>query len=166
MKTCRAAILLFTVAIVLWGCPYKSAVGIDDGPSIKIDKALLGTWHKTGYPKDSTELVFTKSAAQKYTLTAFIKSTDKFETYHYTGWFSTLDKWQLLTLYDTDSKEYSFGEIVVENKQLSLKLLSDDIGSDEFKTIPEMRKFLETIYKEDKVIYDEEVDLTKMVKTN
>jgi hypothetical protein len=164
MKTFRAALLLFTVAIVLWACPYKSNVGMDDGPSIKIDKAVLGTWHKAGYPADSTELIFTKSGAEKYILNALIKYGEDYENHHYSAWFSSLSNWQLLTLYDTESKEYSFGEIVVENKQLGLKLLSDEITSQQFTSVSAMKVFLESLYTENKVLYDKDVDLTGLVK--
>lgn len=164
MKTCRTAILLFTVAIVLWGCPYKSDVGIDAGPSIKIDKALLGVWHKPGYPADSTELLFTKATAQQYKLTAVIKSDDAYETHFYNAWFSPLGKWQLITLYDTESKKYSFGEVNITDKELSLQLLSEDISSEQFATVPAMRKFMEEVYTGNKMQYDKDVDFTGLLK--
>ncbi len=164
MKVFSSALLLFTLAIVLWGCPYKSDVGIDDGPSKKIDKSVLGTWHKAGYPEDSTELIFTKATAKQYVLTAFIKSGEDYEHHQYTAWYSTIKKWQLLSLYDTDSKKYSFGEIEVANKQLNLKLLSDDITSRQFTTTASMREFIDSIYTANSVLYDKDADLTGLMK--
>jgi len=165
MKTFRVSALLFTVAVILWGCPYKSDVGIDDGPSIKIDKAMLGVWHKAGYPGDSTELIFVKNSANEYKLSAFIKSDeDEYEAHFYKAWFSTVNKWQLITLYDTESKQYSFGEIEVKNKQLDLKLLSEDITSQQFTTVEAMKKFIESVYTGNKVVYDKDIDLTELLK--
>jgi len=165
MKLLSSLLLLFGLSIVLWGCPYKSDVGIDDTASIKIDKALLGTWHKTYYPSDSTELSFTKSTAQKYALNVTISDGESgYDSHHYTAWFSKVDKWQLMTLYDTEEKKFSFGEVELKNNQLSVKLLSEDITADHFTTTADMKKFIESIYKEKKVLYDSDVDLTELVK--
>ena len=112
----------------------------------------------------TTELIFIKSTAQEYKLTAVVKSDDDYETHVYKAWFSTVNKSQLLTLYDTESKKYSFGEIAIADKQLSLKLLSEDITEEQFTTVADMKKFIEYIYKDKRVLYDSDVDLTELIK--
>ncbi|MEI9958023.1 MAG: hypothetical protein WDM90_17355 [Ferruginibacter sp.] len=108
---------------------------------------------------------FTKSTAQKYSLNVTISDGESgYDTHHYTAWFSKVDKWQLMTLYDTDDKKFSFGEVELKNNQLSVKLLSENITSEQFTTTAAMKKFIESIYKENKVFYDDDVDLTGLIK--
>ena len=165
MKKITLALALFTTAVLLWACPYKSDVGIDDKPTIKTDNALLGTWHKSAYPYDSTEVVFTKNTAQKYLLNTVITDGESgYDTDHYEAWFSKVAKWQLITLYNTGSKKYSFGEVELSGNSLSIKLLSEDITTQQFSTVADMRKFIEGIYSTNKVLYDTDADLTGLLK--
>ena len=165
MKTLPAIALLFLVSLLLCACPYKSDVGIDNGPSLKMNTALLGTWHKASYPSDSTELIFTRSSAQKYLLTAIVNDgLDGYETSHYEIWFSKIGQLQLVSFYDTKDKKYSFGELALTGNLLDIKLLSDDNTSKQFNSVAEMKKFVEDIYDENRVLYDHDVDLGELIK--
>ena len=43
MKNIFSFLLLITIAVTFWGCPYQTSVSIDI-PSVKIDQKLIGTW--------------------------------------------------------------------------------------------------------------------------
>ncbi|MGC4100178.1 hypothetical protein [Ferruginibacter sp.] len=166
MKKITAALALITAVVVLWGCPYKSDVGIDDKPAVKIDNILLGTWHKADFPDDSTELVFTKATPLKYDLKTVVPDgSGGYETDHYEAWFTKLGDRKLISLYSAGSKKYLFGEAGLTGSQLSVKLLSEDITTQQFSTVAEMRKFIEGIYAAGTVKYDGDIDLEGMIKS-
>ena len=66
MRIIYSITLLFTLSVLLCGCPWWSNVGLDEKPLLKIDPALLGTWHDENYPGVETEVVFTKLNEQVY----------------------------------------------------------------------------------------------------
>ncbi len=165
MKTVFSVLAFFLLAVVLWGCPYKSDVGIDEKPAIDIDKSLLGTWHKQTYPYDSTELVFKKLSGKKYSLAVKVSDGEKgYDSFRYEAWFSKVNKWTLLSLFNTETKKYSFGEAVLTGNELNLKLLSEDITTEQFTTTEAMKRFVENIYLQNEVLYDTDTDLTDLLK--
>jgi len=165
MKSLFTAAAVFIMALVLWGCPYKSTVGIDDEATIKIDPALTGTWHRSDYPEDSTELVFKKLSGKKYTLTA--KITDGQGGYQSStneAWFSKAGKWTLMSFYDPQAKEYFFGEVELKGGKLTIKFLSEDITAEQFTSTAAMSKFIAGLYAENRVLYDDDIELNDLEK--
>jgi hypothetical protein len=165
MKTLHSVVLLFVLAVILMACPYKSAVGIDEGPSVKMNTDLLGTWRKSNYPADSTELIFSTLNTKKFLVKATITDNDGgYEKSTFWIWFSTINKMQLITLYDIENKKYSFGELELPGNHLDIKLFSEDITTEQFTTTAAMRTFIETIYARNQVKFDDDADLTDLVK--
>ena len=165
MKIFRSVLLLFVLATILMACPYKSAVGIDDGPAVKMNTDLLGTWRKSSYPADSTQLIFTKINAKKYLVKATTSDNDGgYERSTFEIWFSAISNRQLITLYDTENKKYSFGELELLGNHLDIKLFSEDITTEQFTSVAAMRKFIETMYTSHAVKFDDDTDLTDLVK--
>ena len=64
MKNKLILSILACCSLFLWGCPYESEVGIDSGPSVKIDARLLGTWKSKGSSDD--KFVCTKASDLTY----------------------------------------------------------------------------------------------------
>lgn len=157
---------LFGLAVLLWACPYKSTVGMDDNTDIPLKEDLLGTWHKPGYPKDSTEVKFMRWNTKTYGVTAKIQDEDgKYIPYRFYAWFSPVGSLQLVTFYDLDTKDYYFGETFLSRNSLSIKLLSSDITTQKFYTRADMRRFVEQLYSTSKVKYDSDLDLNNMTKS-
>ena len=69
----RKIIILFllpVISIVLWGCPYDSAYGIDETALENIDENLLGSWatfvskptYDQQHVEDPVKIIFLKNA--------------------------------------------------------------------------------------------------------
>ncbi len=76
MKLGVQNLLLLSVCIMLWGCPYCSPYGIDAAAQQDIEEGLIGNWgtlvnkpsdemHPTA---DSVKICFTKYTDQEYTI--------------------------------------------------------------------------------------------------
>ncbi|MBS1510126.1 MAG: hypothetical protein JST86_04750 [Bacteroidetes bacterium] len=165
MKRLRFPALLALLTVLLYGCPYESKVGIDNGPTMRIKTELLGTWHKSNYPSDSTELVFSKASNVKYNLKITALNSDKkYDIYTVTAWFSKAGSQELMTLYNANEKSYYFGELVMKDGRISLVLLSDEITDTQYDKPGELKQFIEELYKNDEVKYDYTIDLTNLGK--
>jgi len=106
MRIAQSVLVLVILSVILMACPYKSDVGIDDGPAVKMNTELLGTWRKSSYPVDSTQLIFTKASAKKFLIDATTSDGDAgYEKSNYEIWYSPVDNRQLITLYNTESKK-------------------------------------------------------------
>lgn len=140
---------------------------MDDDTNVPLKEELLGTWHKPGYPKDSTEVKIMRWNTKTYAVTAKIENDEgKYESYRFYAWYSAVGNRQLITFYDMDTKNYYFGETFFSRGELSIRLLSSDITEQKFYTRAAMRQFIETLYSSNKVKYDNDLDLNNMKKAD
>jgi hypothetical protein len=165
MKSFYTISIFFLAAIALWGCPYKSYVGIDATNTIPTDPALLGTWRTSKFPSDSTEIKFFQWNKNTYAVTAKLPDEDiGYDHFIFYAWFSQVNQRQLLTFYDSESKYYYFGEAFPSRNSLTIKMLSSDITKEKFYRVAAMRKFIEDLYSSNSVKYDTDPTFQNLVR--
>jgi hypothetical protein len=165
MRTIYSIAILFTLSVVLCGCPWWSDVGLDEKPSINIDPALLGTWHDENYPGVETEIIFTKLTAQVYSVKARVWDGDEnYENLTGKAWFSEVNKVKLLVLHDTKADSYWFAEISRFEKEMAVTFLSASNKNKEYTSTADLRKYMESLYTTKKIKYDGDTGLVKLKK--
>ena len=165
MRTIYTLALLFTISVVLCGCPWWSDVGLDEKPSIAIDPALLGTWHDENYPGVETEIVFSKLNEQVYSVKAHVWDGDeRYEDLAGKAWFSVVNKVKLLVLHDTKADSYWFAEISRFENEVSVTFLSASNKNKEYTNTADLRKYMESLYASKKIKYDADAGLVKLKK--
>lgn len=165
MRAIYTLTLLFTISVVLCGCPWWSDVGLDEKPSIAIDPALLGTWHDENYPGVETEVVFSKLTGQVYSVKAHVWDGDeRYEDLVGKAWFSEVNKVKLLVLHDTKADSYWFAEISRFENEVSVTFLSASNKNKEYTNTADLRKYMESLYITKKIKYDGDAGLVKLKK--
>ena len=165
MRTIYTLAILFTISVVLCGCPWWSDVGLDEKPSIAIDPALLGTWHDENYPGVETEVVFSKLTGQVYSVKAHVWDGDeRYEDLAGKAWFSEVNKVKLLVLHDTKADSYWFAEISRFENEVSVTFLSASNKNKEYTNTADLRKYMELLYITKKIKYDGDAGLVKLKK--
>ena len=165
MRTIYNIVLLFTMPVLLCGCPWWSDVGIDEKPSIKIDPALLGIWHDENYPGVETEIIFKKQDEKTYFVQARVWDGDEnYENRSGTAWFSEINKVKLLVLYDVKKEAYYFAEISRFENEMSVTFLSISNKNKEYTSAAGLRKYMESLYTTTKIKYDGDAGLVKLKK--
>ncbi len=165
MRTIYSIAILFTLSVVLCGCPWWSDVGIDEKPSVKIDPSLLGTWHDENYPGVETEFIFKKLTEQTYAVKARVWDGDEnYENRSGTAWFSEINKVKLLVLYDAKREAYYFAEINRFENKMGVTLLSSSNKNKEYTGTTDLRKYMESLYITKKIKYDGDAGLVKLKK--
>ncbi|HYM93198.1 MAG TPA: hypothetical protein VET23_03610 [Chitinophagaceae bacterium] len=165
MKPIYTGPALILLAVILWGCPYSSTVGIDENSTLDINPNLLGTWRKANYPADSTEVIFTKKTDHQYDIIATIgQPATGYEHYNIIGFFSKVNDGYVLNLYNVDDPEYNFAVVELNGDNLNIKLLSDEITDQKFTTTADMRNFIEQLYKAGSVKYDDENEVAGLIR--
>ena len=165
MRTIYTLAILFTISVVLCGCPWWSDVGLDEKPFIRIDPALLGTWHDENYPGVETEIVFSKLNEQVYSVKAHVWDGDeRYEDLVGKAWFSEVNKVKLLVLHDTKADSYWFAEISRFENEVSVTFLSASNKNKEYTNTADLRKYMELLYITKKIKYDGDAGLVKLKK--
>lgn len=165
MRKLYSIALLISISVILCGCPWWSNVGLDEKPLIKIDPALLGTWHDENYPGVETEVVFTKLNEQVYSVKAHVWDGDeRYEDLVGKAWFSEVNKVKLLVLHDTKADSYWFAEISRFENEMSVTFLSASNKVQEFTSTAALRKYMESLYASKKIKYDGDAGLVKLKK--
>ncbi|HLP52711.1 MAG TPA: hypothetical protein VK154_17605 [Chitinophagales bacterium] len=151
LKTISALIL---ISIMLGGCPYESAVPIDE-QSIKINPMLLGTWQS----EKSEKYIVTKGS-NDYTYTIEEIAEDK-KPVTYSAYLSLVGSDYFLNI-TTGQSKFMFYKIVLDKMNKSIQLSSVTENIDEtFKTSKELKAYF-IKHKELSFFFEkEEIELTK-----
>jgi hypothetical protein len=166
MKLLSTTVIVF-LAVILWGCPYESAVALDQKAKEKIDPELLGRWQTDSYPEDSTEIIFSKKSIYQYDISATLSDgLSGYERYKFVAFFSKVNGKSLLNVFDPAEKKYFFASTEFEDGELSIRTLSEDITKKKYTTSPGLRKFIEQLYRTDFDNYDSDTDLFGLKKIN
>ena len=158
-------ILLASLSMLLLGCPYESDFPLDDHPSVLIDESLLGTWRTSGYPSDSTEIIFKRKSGKEYDITTTLSGgLGGYTNDSFTGYLSRLKGKSLLNVKKREDNTYYIVEVVLKDGKLSLSPLSEEITTRQFSSPAEWRKFIAEQYTSDTIKYDEESQMTDLEK--
>ena len=137
MQKISVLLLIVGISFVFSGCPYESAVPIDQ-PSMKISRLLLGKW-KTA--KDPEIYTVTRTDEFNYRIE---EKTEK-ETSYYRGYLSKVNDILFLTLVmEKDAeKKYSFAKIDINANatKVTLSFMSDEI-KEKFKSSDDLKSFI------------------------
>ena len=165
MKYLLSSLLLIALSVLLSACPYTSTVGIDDKTPPPIDPKLIGTWRKTAFPKDSTQLVISKSRENYYSIRAKLKDgANAYSNNTYSAWFADVSGTRLLNVYNASEKEYYFGMAILDNGKLTIKLLSDDITHRKYNRSSDLIDFLNKLDFTVGKNWDKDSDLNNLFK--
>src|SRR6185295_15129753 len=109
MKSFLLPLVLLCIVLAFYGCPYSTAVAIDDTPQVKIDDHLLGTWNNANFPKDSGQAIFSRKSDKEYNLNIIINISDTSTDYDYhnmTAFISKVGKQTVLNAWDPGEQAY------------------------------------------------------------
>lgn len=155
--------LLIGLAVMLCSCPYESYVPLDETASSYINTDLLGTWRYENYPNDSTEVSFYKKSDYEYYVEAKLPYQNTYSHYSFTGYFCHVKDGVLLNLKEESGANY-VAAIWLNSKHLTIKALSENITDKQFSTSSEFKAFIEKIYSNSTVKYDDETALNDLQK--
>ena len=153
-------LLLFTVTIFLWGCPYDSPYGIDPVAQQDIDENLIGSWatiitkpsDDKHVKEDPVKIIFSKNTGLEYNI-AITGNIDELRPYHLVtndsikgiAYLSTAAGKQFLNAF-IKGKMY-IAEINNDTAGLSIRCLSEHFTGKYIKSSIELRKAVELHYK-------------------
>lgn len=154
MNKLKASLVLFTLAIMLGGCPYESKVPIDK-PAIKINTALLGYWD------DARE-------KERYTVNQIDDFTykidqrkDSGEVKIYNAYLSSVGKDLFLNIYNPaeTAPKFMFYKIAIAEgaKAVTLSSVTENIDEmferpEDLKAFFEKNKSLSFFYEKEDII--------------
>lgn len=154
--------VLIALAISLSSCPYESSVPLDT-PSSYINSSLLGTWRTTGYPYDSTEVSFSKKNDYEYYIEATLPGEGTYDHYSFTGYFCSIKDGVLLNFKNAGGENY-IAAVWLNGSHLTIKALSETITTMQFTTSAALKQFIEKLYANGSVKYDDETTLDDLRK--
>lgn len=153
-------LLLFTVTLFLWGCPYDSPYGIDSVEKQDIDENLIGSWatimtkpsDDIHVKEDPVKIIFSKNTGLEYNI-AITGNIDELRPYHMvtndsikgTAYLSTAAGKQFLNAF-IKGKMY-IAEINNDTAGLTIRCLSEHFTGKYIKSSIELRKAVELHYK-------------------
>ncbi len=153
-------LLLFTVTIFLWGCPYDSPYGIDSVEKQDIDENLIGSWatimtkpsDDKHVVEDPVKIIFSKNTGLEYNI-AITGKIDELRPYHMvtndsikgTAYLSTVAGKQFLNAF-IKGKMY-IAEINNDTAGLTIRCLSEHFTGKYIKSSIELRMAVELHYK-------------------
>jgi hypothetical protein len=168
MKNKYLLLALCCISLVFMGCPYNSAVSIDDKPSEKIDSKLLGKWQKRS--SDDVTYVVTKKDENTYSILEKNKpvegSTTKQEDKTYEAFLSNIGGAKFLNLYDPseDTKSYYFYKIEISDEIEGFTLFPmTEYVTEKFEASADLKKFV-TQYKDLSFFYGTKDEYIKVGK--
>ncbi len=149
-----------TLAVLLMGCPYGAEVPLD-GPSVKIDKNLLGEWES----KSSQDYNFTVFKDNEYTYKILKVKVeghgDAHDTSTYKAYLVDLNGTMFLSLWDASAskKTYLFYkyEMAPSGAKATLTPVTDNID-EKFETSKELKAFF-LKYMSLSFFYDKDPDV-------
>jgi hypothetical protein len=181
MKQIVPFLLLITLTVLLYGCPYDSPYNIDEIPLQNIDESLLGEWatfipkpgNKKHSPKeDPIKIIFEKRTDMDYDI-AITGYIEQLSPYHMisndsikgTAYLSAVCGKQFLNTY-IRGKVY-IAEIIKDSSTLSIFPLAEYFTSKLIKNSRELRTAVEFHYKmKSKPGYDPFFSLKNLQRIN
>lgn len=160
MKPILQLLLLFSLSIFLWGCPYDSPYGIDETAAQNIDEDLLGSWatfvtkpsNDGDYKADPIKIVFSKNTDQEYNIaiTGYLNELKPYnvitnDTIKGSAYISTIAAKQFLNIF-IKGKMY-IAEVKREKNNLSILCLSEHFTVKYIKNSAALKKAIEFEYK-------------------
>jgi len=157
MKKISVILLGICASFIFAGCPYESAVPIDQ-PTENISRLLLGTW--TAKTPDGVEaFVVTKTDNFNYRIT---EKGDK-SSATYSGYLSKVDNVLFLNVRDNKDANASFSFAKVDFNtnatKITLSFISDEV-KDKFKSSSDLKAFIRknisrsSFYEKDKLEFE------------
>ncbi|WP_301921259.1 hypothetical protein [Ferruginibacter sp.] len=160
MRKITILFLLPVISIVLWGCPYDSAYGIDETALENIDENLLGSWatfvskptYDQQHVEDPVKIIFSKNTDLEYNI-AITGYIDELKPYHVitndtikgTAYISTVSGKQFLNSF-IKGRMY-IAEIKRDKNNISILCLAESFTVKFIKNSKELRKEIEFYYK-------------------
>ena len=158
MKNIFSFLLLITIAVTFWGCPYQTSVSIDS-PSVKIDQKLIGTW-KSNSSEDNKY----KIEAKDEFIYSIIKRSKGSEDEKYFGFISLINNVSFFNIYNDNGSDappedyYLYRMEIKGDGIIILKELTENID-EEFASSDELKKYIianmnnSYFYSKDEEIY-------------
>lgn len=180
MKGFLHTIVIFSLSIVLCGCPYESPFGIDTESQQPIDEGLIGKWaafvqrpsYENDYKESPVKIIFEKRSDLEYdvSITGYIDELKRYrvienDTIKGTGYLSTVDGHEFLNTF-IKGKTY-IAEIKRENNSISILTLAEHFTNKYIKNSTELRNAISVHYKTRiEPLYDEWFVAKNLQKVN
>jgi len=180
MKSFLHITVLFSLSIVLCGCPYESFYSIDAQPQQFVDEGLVGKWasfvqrpsFENEYTESPVKLIFEKKTDMEYdvAITGYLDELKKFrvvdnDTIHGTAFISVIDGRQFL---NTNIKgKYYIAEIKRTDNSISLLTLAEKFTSKFVKSSDGLRNAISVHYRtKPEPVYDDWFVAKNLQKVN
>lgn len=144
MKRVAAFTSILTIAILLWGCPYKSPVALDNAVE-KIDTNLIGKWVvESMLTMENPEYyVIGKWDSVHYEVEHYQYNEDEngYATKQYVGHTTRLEAITFMNLQQSGSKEFLLYRVdVMPGRTMTMYEVTDNID-EQFSNSKSMREF-------------------------
>jgi len=132
---------IFTLCVMLCGCPYKSNVPIDE-PTVKVIPDLLGVWEK----RTDHNIMYNVQEQDEYTYRIERTDKEKRETRYYFAYASKVNQATFLNLRekqpDLNSPMWALYRMEISSSMaITLSEVSDNI-TEQFSTSEELKSFI------------------------
>jgi hypothetical protein len=180
MKKLFQAVALFSLCMILWGCPYESPYALDLEPQQPIDENLLGKWaamvKRPSYEGQTLEapvkMIFETKSEMEYrvSITGYIHELKPFgvvesDTIRGSAYLSQLDNRRFLNLI-VHGRVY-IAELQQTQNTISLLALAEHFTSKFIRSCSDLRKTVSIHYRTRPVaVYDQWFLLKNMQKVN
>jgi hypothetical protein len=183
----KRLLLLIPLSLILYACPYESAVGLDAAPTEPIDSSLCGYWY--GIIKDGSDffgieaLDISKRSDSVYSITRYGKTVKGDmvvpDTAYFTGYLSRLQGQLFMnvegtivlistakkskTPVATTQKVFYVSSLNVRNDTMIVKTVTDNfspLARKGFRTPEQLRSELNELMIQKKNIYDDTCSLS------
>lgn len=160
VKIVSHIVLLFSLSVMLCGCPYESFYSIDAQPQQFIDEGLVGKWasfvqrpsYENEYTESPVKIIFEKKSDMEYdvAITGYIDELRKFrvvenDTIHGTAFISLIDGRQFLNT--SIRGKYYVAEIKRTDNSISLLSLAENFTSKFVKSSEALRNAISVHYR-------------------
>ena len=180
MKKLLQAVSLFSLCMVLWGCPYESPYALDLEPQQPIDENLLGKWatmvKRPSYEGQTLEapvkIIFEPKSETEYRvlITGYIHELKPLgvveaDTIRGSAYLSQLDNRRFLNII-VQGRVY-IAELQQTQHAISLLALAEQFTSKFIRSCSDLRRTVGIHYRTRPVpVYDEWFQLKNMQKVN
>ena len=169
-------IILVSLILILYACPYGSPYKLDKDPSIAVDETLLGKWttvilNKKGN-QQPVEMILSKKNDTEYNINFIGNLNDlrsykvvKNDTIKGSAYMSLVADWYFLNI-EIKGQTY-ISAMIYKNDTLSLMPLADGFTAKYIKSDSQLRNALEVHIKtREYPRFDEQFCLKDMVRVN
>lgn len=140
-----SGLLLVALAVIFWGCPYQSAVPIDESGA-KVPKSLYGKWLKKAdlTEENATYYMIEKADNNRFKIVKneYSSSDEKYNQTNYSGHISKVNDSDFMNIIEEGGTDYYLYKVVwIADNQLKMYEVTDNI-TEKFTSSADLKAYI------------------------